>query len=34
MTIKMENALGAIKWLIGNVYGEISNIEDKFEALF
>ena len=30
----MENTLEAIKWLIGNVYSEISNIEDKFEALF
>ena len=30
----MENALEAIKWLIGNVYNEISNIEDKFEVFF
>ena len=30
----MENALEAIKCLMGNVYSEISNIEDRFEALF
>lgn len=30
----MENALEAINWLIGYVYNEISNIEDKFEVFF